>query len=201
MNIERKLAHVAARWVLGFSALLVLAILTMALPQAGRAQDTCRTFHLVREDDTKPSIAHTYGLKWKRIAAANDLSVEANPTVGSQLCIPEADSDDEDTGQPKTLVDEPEGERNAVIEISITGGRIRLHTDNFNDDHVYLVKARDVDQGISGWYRLGVISVQEDESETFSFDVPQDLRGEPILSVCLKDQTTDELVCRSTVNP
>jgi hypothetical protein len=184
-----------------FSALLVLAILTMALPQAGLAQTACRTYYTVREGDTKPSIAHTYGVKWSEIAAANDLSVEGNPPVGVQLCIPEVSSENETTGgQPKTQVNEPKNEADAVIQISISGGRISIHTDNFNNDHIYLVKARDVNSGAGGWYKVGTISVQEDESQSFSFSVPQDLRDEPVLSVCLKDQTSDELICSSVTN-
>ena len=201
MNTGRKFSHLIARWMPVFSALLVVAILTMALPQTSLAQTTCRTYHLVREGDTKPYIAHTYGLKWNEIAAANDLSVEEKPAVGTQLCIPEPSEEDDDTGQPKKQVDEPKNEGDAVIEMDISGSRISVHTDNFNNDHVYAVKVRDVDSGTGGWYKLGVITVQEDESQTFSFNVPQDLRAEPALSVCLKDQTSDELVCQSVSNP
>jgi hypothetical protein len=202
MNTGRKFSHLIASWMPVFSVLLVVAILAMALPQSGLAQTTCRTYHTVREGDTKPYIAHTYGVKWSEIAAANDLSVEEKPAVGMQLCIPEATSDNETTGgKPKTQVDEPEGEGSAVIQISISGGRISVHTDNFNKDHLYLVKTRDVDAGTGSWYKLGNISVQEDESQSFSFNIPQDLRDEPVLSVCLKDQTSDELICQSVSNP
>lgn len=202
---EPMLAHTAARWKLVFSALLLLALLAAALPQAAHAQTQtiCRTYHLVREGNTKPFIANTYGVKWKEIAAANDLNVEAKPEVGSQLCIPEVSNDEEKdvvTRGPKKLVSQPDDESRAIIEITTSGGQIRIHTDNFNNDHVYLAKARAAD-GTSGWYRLGIISVPEDDSKNSSFNIPQDLRSESGFHVCLKDQTTDELVCRSTVNP
>jgi hypothetical protein len=63
------------------------------------------------------------------------------------------------------------------------------------------VKVRDVDLGIGGWYRLGIIKVNEDDNQRFSFNVPSALRGEPVLRVCLKDQSNDELVCRWVLNP
>jgi hypothetical protein len=192
------------------AAILAATLLAAALPYSARAQNedvACRTTHIVREGDTKPRIAFTYDLRWREIAAANDMNLEETPAVGDRLCIPFADEDDDsdtnDNGNTnsQTLVVFPEGERSAVIQVSITGGRITVHTDNFNNDHNYLVKVRPSDVGVGGWVKLGTIGVDEDESENFSFNVPNALDDEAFLSVCLKDQASDELVCRAVVNP
>ena len=207
MNTPRISRAVAAVLM---AAVLMAITLAAALPQTVQAQSdaACRTFHLVREGETKPRIAYTYGLRWKEIAAANDMKTEDRLEVGVRLCIPEESSDndndndnDNSSNNSQTRVDFPDGERNAVIQISITGGRVSIHTDNFNDDHVYLVKVRPADQGVGGWSKLGTIDVDEDRNQNFSFNVPNSLDDEAFLSVCLKDQATDELVCRSAVNP
>lgn len=209
MNTEKKLGRPRSPWprilAAGLALALSFALMAAALPKPAQADVICKAYHLVREGDTKPRIAYTYFLRWKQIAAANGLKPADKLVVGARLCIPdEASRRDRGTApgssSDKTLVDYPEGEKNALIEITISNGKVRIHTNDFSDDHGYLVKARDVDQGIGGWFRLGIINVDEDEDQRFSFDVPSALRGEPVLRVCLKDQSNDELICRWVYN-
>lgn len=192
-----------------FSVVLMLAILAAALPQPAQAAVTCRTYHWVKESDTTPYISHTYGLKWWQIAQANEMKPWEPLEVGQRLCIPAADqvkettkkTSEKDKEKTGVRVDYPADDPKAKISVSITGKRVYLSLSNFAEDHTYLVKARDVDLGVGGWYKLGTKSIEDKKSYSFAYDLPQKLWNVPVLSVCLKDQTSDELICRTAVNP
>lgn len=179
-----------------FSLVLALAVLAALLPQPAQAA-TCRTYHLVRESDTTPFIAHTYGLKWHEIAGANDLKTGEKPEVGQILCIPTPE--EETTGRKITV--RPSTDRNAGIQVSVSGNRIILKLSSFSKEHMYRVKVRDVSLAAGGWSKLAVITIEKNKTRTFRYKVPEDLRDVPILNVCLKDMVTDELTCRTALNP
>jgi hypothetical protein len=176
-----------------FSFLMVLTFLAASLPQQAQAQANCRTIHIVREGDTKPFIAHTYDLRWREIADANDVNRADKVTVGQQLCIPEGDDDE----RPNR----PAGDSDATYSLTISGGRIFISLSKFSQNYVYLVKARGANVGAGGWYNLGRIQVSRNQDFSTSFTVPNDLRDVQFISVCLKDQSTDELICRNAANP
>jgi LysM repeat protein len=188
------------------SAGLTLALLAAILPQPVQAATTCRAYYTVKKGDTTPYISQTFNLKWRDIAKANDMDPGDKLTVGQRLCIPpesastKEESSTTSTGN-KTKVRVPETDENAVVLVSITGRRIGLTTRKFSVNHTYLVKARDAATGIGGWYKIEVINVKKSTTQNFNFDVPKDLRSTPVLSVCLKDMYTDELICRQSVNP
>jgi LysM repeat protein len=190
---------------IAISAGLCLAMLAAILPQPAQAA-TCRAYFTVRDGDTTPYISQTFNLKWRDIAGANDMNPSDKLTVGQRLCIPpESASTKSETsstaGGNKTKVRVPDTDKKAVVLVSITGGRIGLTTKSFSVDHTYLVKARDANTGIGDWYKIDVITVKKSKTQNFGFNVPSDLRSTPMLSVCLKDLYTDELICRQSVNP
>jgi hypothetical protein len=180
-----------------FSLVLAFALLAAFLPQPAQAAVTCRTYHLVRESDTTPYIAHTYGLKWHEIAEANDLKIGERPNVGQILCIPT--EEEESTGRKLTV--RPSTDKKAGIQVSVSGNRIILKLSNFSKEHMYRVKVRDVSLAVGGWSKLAVITIEKNKTRTFRYKIPEDLRDTPILNVCLKDMITDELTCRSVLNP
>jgi hypothetical protein len=175
------------------AALLLLAILASAFPQPVEAATACRAYHVVKKGETTSSIAQTYKLKWKLIAQANKMDPADPIKVGQRLCIPATTT----TTGPKT---QPSDEPNARITLNISGGRITLSTSKFAANHGYVLRARNGNTGVGGWVRLGAIAVKKNSSQTFAFNVPPSLRTATIITVCLKDQTTDELVCRNAVN-
>lgn len=188
------------------SAGLTLALLAGILPQPVQAATTCRAYYTVKDGDTTPYISHTFNLKWRDIAKANDMDPGDKLTVGDRLCIPPESASTKDessstTSGNKTKVRVPETDDNAVVLVSISGGRIGLTTRRFSVNHTYLVKARDATLSIDGWYKIEVIRIKKTTTQNFNFNVPKDLRSIPVLSVCLKDMYSDELVCRQSVNP
>lgn len=180
-----------------FSLVLALAILAALLPQPAQAAVTCSTYHIVRQSDTTAFIAHTYGLKWHEIAEANDMKPSDRLTVGQSLCIPTAEEESE--GRKVTV--RPSTDKNAGIQVSVSGNRIILTLSSFSKEHMYRVKVRDVSLAVGGWSKLAVITIEKNKTRTFRYEVPEDLEDVPILNVCLKDMVTDELTCRTAVNP
>jgi len=206
MKIIRQLHILFRPGKLTLGATLVLAMLATFLPQSALAATTCASYYTVASGDTTPYISQRFGFKWKDIAKANDMTPEDKPSAGQVLCIPplsKSTKESSTSGSSNTgvKVNQPEDESSAVFSVSINGRRVYTTLSNFNDDHVYLVKVRDAKIGIDGWYKLGRISIISDSSQSFSFPIPTDLRNTLNLSVCFKDQTTNELVCRHAFNP
>lgn len=206
MNTIRQLNILFRQGKLALGATLVLAMLAAFLPQSALAATSCASYYTVASGDTTPYISQRFGFKWKDIAKANDMTPEDKPSAGQVLCIPPLSKSTKDSSTSSgsntgVKVTQPEDESSAVFSVSISGHRVYTTLSNFNDDHVYLVKVRDSKTGIDGWYNLGRIKIISDSSQSFSFQVPNDLRGTLYLSVCFKDQTTNELVCRHAINP
>lgn len=179
------------------TALLLVAFVAAALPQPTQAQSatSCRTYYWPKEGDSTSFIAKTFGLKWRTIANANSLKVGELPEVGERLCIPFKEAE-----ESQTAIKVPANDPKATIQVSINNGRITLTLNKFSEEHEYRVKARNVDVGVGGWENLGRISLDDDDRIVFTYTVPSRLRSALYLNVCLKDQKTDELLCRVALN-
>ena len=174
------------------SLILSLAFLRAALPQPVQAATiTCQTYHFVQEGQTKPYIAHTFNVRWKAIAAANHMDTREKPEVGQKLCIPPVSGKNSN----KTVV--PDSDTSANIQVTVSAGKIYLTLKGFSETHTYLAKVRGLHGGAGGFYRLGYFDVKKNTTQYFSFYVPKELTDEPYLNICIKDQSTDELVCRT----
>jgi LysM repeat protein len=186
--------------VLAVSLLAAIALLMAFFPQPVQAA-TCVAYYVVQEGDTTPKIAHTYGLKWGEIADANDLNAGDKLVVGTRLCIPPGDDDKDSSTGGGTSTYLPDTDSKAKFSVYISGGKMHLSLSKFSINHVYLVKVRDVQVGIDGWEKLEKIKVKKSTTYKLVINVPKDLRNTLFLSVCLKDQSSDELVCRTAINP
>jgi LysM repeat protein len=204
MKMNKKVKHALPAGSILLSALLVLTFLVVAQPQTAQAA-TCQAYYTVHKGDTTPYISQTFGFKWKDIAAANDMDPWEKLTVGQRLCIPPADKSTKNTSTSSeksgVKVKQPADESKAKFLVNISAGRIYASLSKFSEEHVYLAKARDVYTGIGGWYNLGYITIDKKSNQSFSWAVPSDLKSTSPLSVCFKDQSTDELICRSAINP
>jgi LysM repeat protein len=186
--------------ILALSLFIAIALLMVFLPQPAQAA-TCVAYYVVQEGDTTPKIAHTYGLKWGEIADANDLNPGDKLVVGTRLCIPEGGDDKSSSTGGGTSTYLPETDSKAKFSVSISGGKMYLHLTKFSINHVYLVKVRDAHVGIDGWEKLEKVKIKKSTTYNLVMNVPKDLRDTLFLSVCLKDQSSDELVCRTAINP
>ena len=186
--------------VLALSLLAAIALLMALFPQPAQAA-TCVAYYVVQEGDTTPKIAHTFNLKWGDIADANDLDPGDKLVVGDRLCIPPGSKDESSSTGGGTSTFLPDTDSKAKFSVYISSGKMHLSLSKFSINHVYLVKVRDVAVGVDGWEKLEKIKVKKKTTYNLVLNVPKDLRNTLFLSVCLKDQTSDELVCRTAINP
>ena len=185
--------------ILTISLFAAIALLMAFLPQPAQAA-TCVAYYVVQEGDTTPHIAHTYGLKWGEIADANDLNAGDKLVVGTRLCIPDgADSSPATGGGTSTYL--PETDSKASFTVYVSNNKMHLHLSKFSINHVYLVKVRDAYVGIRGWEKLEKVKIKKSTTYNLTLTVPKDLRDSLYLSICLKDLYSDELVCRTAINP
>ena len=170
------------------SVLLVAAILVAALPQPASAATTCVQYYTVKKGDKRAKIAHMYSLRWREIALANNMESPYTLEVGQKLCIPAQGSTSS-------------GSSGITLSVSKFGNLMKVTLSNPSHRTVYNIKVRDINDSIGGWYKLGRIRVLKNASGTALFSVPKDLKGAIWLSVCAKNATTDELLCKTIIHP
>jgi hypothetical protein len=189
---------------LATSATLVLAMLAAFLPQTALAATSCQSYYTFRSGDTVPAISQFFGFKWKEIAAANNMKANEKPGIGQVLCIPAHSASIKPTTAMSTTYRKgvflPTNEKGAVFTVSITKHQINTTLANFSYYHVYQVKVRDARTVYGGWYSLGKVKIITLARQSFSFAVPGNLKNTTNLSVCFKDQVSEELICRNAPN-
>jgi len=168
-----------ARLALAFNLFMALALLfTMAATPASAASQ-CTETHVVSAHDTIWRLVKEYGVPATRIAQANKLEQPYTLKVGQEVCIP-----------PKSA-----GGLSATISISstLTTDSITLTGSGFPKAHVYRVKARNA----GTWYVLGdnLRADKNGDLQKVRYKLPAELRGQPELTICLKDMGTDALGC------
>ena len=193
MNAYPRLKRKFGLFTLTLSIFLMLSLIAAALPQPVQAQVTCVTYHTVKAGDTTPKIAKTYDLKWKEIALANKLTYPYNLKVGQRLCIPPKGAFGADPGAAPTSP-------SAKVTITAINGWIHITASNAAAKNVYIAKVRRTEVGVGGWHKLGVVRLPKTTTIKQSFPVPTELRRAVYLTVCLKNATTDEMICRSIIN-
>ena len=161
---------------------MLLAVIASALPHPAIAKTPCDSYYKVKEGDTSSKIAHTFGLKWKEIALANNIKDPSKLKVGQVLCIP-----------PKAYTTE-------TIFVTVIGRRVQITASGFTTKNLFYVKVRDGSVGLGGWYKIGVFKIDKNKKVTETYVLPKELSQAQLVTVCLKNATTDELLCRTVVH-
>lgn len=175
---------------LGLCLAMTLALVAAAIPRPALAA-TCVAYYVVRKGDTTARIAHTFDLKWKQIAVANDLDQPYELEVGQRLCIPPEDSRTE----PGVVTSKTK------MAVSATSTRVAITLSGLSTKSVFYVKVRDASVDVRGWYKIGTFKIGKNAERTYSYAVPKELASATFLTVCLKNATTDELICRNVYYP
>ncbi len=170
--------------VIGIS--LTMAFLVSAFPATtAQAKVKCVAYYTVKEGDTTPKIAQTFGLKWGEIANANDMEYPYKLKPGLRLCIPEEGSTEKSKSTTK-----------GTVTVTSRGNLITITASGFSKKGSHYVKVRDVSTAVGGWYKIGKLNVPKKSSVTGYYVLPKQLKGSIYLEVCLKEGTTDEKICR-----
>lgn len=179
------------------SLFLALVILFTVLPaQRVYAAETftCRLYHTVSANDTLNKIAKNYSVKFSDLVAANKLKEPYTIFVGQKLCIPKASKNgaqgaDKDAGAIKAH----------SFTVTHTKDGFVLRGLDFLKKSTYLVKVDDASTPEVVWVKLNKFKTGDKTSFTLRFQLPKELRNATYLNICLKNQITDQLVCKFSI--
>lgn len=173
---------------------LVMGLVAAAFPQPSFAA-TCVTYYTIKPGDTTVKIARTFGLKWKQIAIANNITQWEKLEIGKTLCIPPKESPTE-VPRPGTTAVTPRTKMTA----SLSGDRLRVTLGGLSLKGVYTVKVRESTVSAGGWYKIGRLKIDKNETVIGFYQLPRELVDDPSVRVCLKNGTTDEVICQNVFN-
>jgi len=185
-----------------FAILIALALVAGTLPISALAATRCVAYYTVQEGDTTPKISKTFGLKWREIANANDLELAWKPVPGTNLCIPaEGSATGGKSGSGLSTTTTVPSDSNASFSAQAIGNKITITAAGFKNKQVFNIKVRDADQNAGGWVKLGLFKIPKKTTKTQSYPIPSALRDNLYLDICLKNASTDELICRTVLHP
>jgi len=186
----------------GFALLLALALVSTSFPANALAATKCVAYYTVQEGDTTPKISKTFGLKWREIANANDLELAWKPVPGTYLCIPaESSTTGGTSGSGISATTSVPSDSKASFSAQAAGNKITITGAGFKNKQVFNVKVRDADQNAGGWVKVGLFKIPKNSTKTQSYPLPDELRDDLYLDICLKNASTDELICRTVLHP
>lgn len=186
---------------IAFALFFALALVVGAFPQDAQAAVKCVAYYTVQEGDTTPKISHTFKLKWREIADANDLERAWKPVSGTYLCIPEGGSSE--TGSKSSglsTTTKVPSDSKASFTAQVGGRRVTVNLSDFTKKQVFFVKVRDAAQNVGGWTKIGTFRIPKSTTSSKVFQLPDSLRSKLYIDVCLKNASTDELICRTVLN-
>jgi hypothetical protein len=177
-----KINQLAVRWLtVALAAILLMGVLSPGFSSpalAAPAALVCTATHIVKANETLTSVANKYGVTVAALAAANGLKTTATLYKGQSLCIP-----------PSTK-SEP-----ATLTVLASKGNVSLSGTGLAKSKPYVVKVKEGDLGI--WYVLGRVSTTKDGTlVSKNFVLPKQLRSRMYLTVCLKNQISNQLTCK-----
>lgn len=181
------------------SLVIVLALILSSVPGNAQAA-TCASYHTVHEGDTPVSIAQFYGLKWGSIALANHLKEPYRLTPGQVLCIPDTDVKGKDKDKDNDE-DTPSAFEKATFTVTVYGDRVLVYIAGLKSKNVFVVKVREVVPKVSEWTKLDVLKVDKNQKISQFYNLPRSMNDSTLISLCLKNASTDEMTCRTVVHP
>ena len=184
-----------------FALTIALALVAGAFPQNAQAVVKCVAYYTVQEGDTTPKISKTFGLKWREIADANKLERAWKPVEGTYLCIPEGGSSKTSSKSSgiSTTTTVPSDSK-ASFTSQVGNRKVTVNLSSFTKKQVFFVKVRDASQNFGGWTKIGTFRVPKNTTASKSYQLPDALRNKLYIDVCLKNASTDELICRTVLN-
>jgi LysM repeat protein len=198
------------------SMMVVLAFVFGSLPQTVFASNgagvppaqaaTCSQNHTVVAGDTLSALSVTYNVSIAEIAAANNLTEPYTLFLGQELCIPgaaqTASSTPSATASPSTTATTTEtanttSSKDPGMTVSIEGNLLTIVTTNLTTTSSYYVKvAPYYVRSTPKWVKIGFLRTKKEGAVSKTFKLPKDVRGANSIQVCLKNATSDDMLCR-----
>jgi LysM repeat protein len=180
----------------GIVLLVLVAMLAVYLPQpalaATPAKTSCSERYTVKLGDTLSSIATAFKVKLADLIEANNLKEPYIIYVGQKLCIPKVE-------KPANSGTSDKSGNTKAVNFSVTyiGDVVTLSGSGFSKGETFKVKADNAKVEGTKWYVLGTLKTRSSTSFKVAFTLPKDLKGASMLTVCIKNQVTDVLACKT----
>lgn len=167
--------------------LALVVILSALPPRPVQAAAACATYHWVKKGDTTTSIAKTYGLYWSEVADANFLKMPYVLKEGTRLCIPEI----------REVKSTAKVASKGQISVMIIANRVYVTASSFREKGSYYVRVRDPQHKKDGWTKIGMFNIPEKTLTRGYFDLPAKFTSSEKLTLCIKNGTTDQVLCQT----
>jgi hypothetical protein len=170
-----------------FATLICILVLgpSISTAQAAECQDT----YTVEYGDYLTKIASNYeGINFLDIAQANDIEAPYVLLPGQKLCIPEKAVSRTTTSGTTTVTS-----RNFTIRKR--GDTLRVSVENLQRSETYFVKVDDANKNGLVWYKVGLLKTDRNREGEGTFTLPDALQNASAFTVCLKNVSTDDLIC------
>lgn len=176
------------------SFLIVLALLVSAIPQPAQAAATatCSKMYTVATGDTLSKIALQFNVTVQALADANSLKEPFVIIVGQTLCIPGTS-----TTTGSTTTGSTSTSTSPDFTVTRSGNRITVKVVNFTAKRSYFVKIGPDLRTPTGWVKIGYVRANKVGAGERTFQLPKEFRSEPYYGMCLKDQVSDAVMCKT----
>jgi len=177
-----------------FIILIIISIITASTPAMVNAAPflkiACAFDYHIRKNDTLGKIASRHGVKSVDIVRVNSLKKPYAIYIGQTICIPNKSKEG--------FKDIPVVYANARAAYFVIGWErkgIKIRTIDFPKNESYFVKVNDPNVGISRSEKLGTLRTGKKGVNSFNYPLPKELRDATVIHVCLKNTSTDLLLC------
>lgn len=197
MTGNTKHSHVRSLLTRTVSLALVMVIVLAALPQSslaatalGATDTSCKTTYTVKSGDYLIKIANTYDVDWRDLADANDLKSPYVVYAGLKLCIPKGSTSGSSGTTSSTST-------SAKITVTKSKNTVTITSSKLPTNNAYFVKVDNANNKKLEWYRVGVLKTGKQSSVKESFKLPDALKNATSVNVCLKNISSDAVVCNN----
>jgi LysM repeat protein len=178
------------------SLLIALALCAALVPQhmasASNLAATCSTYHTVASGENISSIAAKYNVTVDALATANDLKSPYTIYIGQRLCIPGATTTATTTSSTTTTTN------NFTVKAGPFPNWITIATTSMAKKSVYYAAVKNA---LEAAVKMGTMKTDKNGNGKRTFRIPKQFRSLPVVTICLKNAYTDDLLCNDYTLP
>jgi LysM repeat protein len=169
-----------------------------------------KSFYFVKVDDTKQA-----SLTWFKIGTLStgsdrdaektfNLPDDLEKATNFNICLKNTATDDLLCNNPSMTKladksddddDDDDDEFTGTFTVDWEGDDITIETDDFPEDEVFNVRVSELGSGALDFTIVGKLEVDDDPSDTYTYDLDGDLEDADEIRVCLKNTDTDAQKC------
>lgn len=184
------------------SLFILIALFAAFYPASPAQAARCIDTHKVKSGDTVYTIAAQYKVDWRKLVRVNDIAdTSAKLKVGTVLCIPAPNGKTKGTFTPSGTGINSSSYTFAYI--TTKGKELIFQTQNIPAKSSYAIRVGPINATGDQWQKVGSVlkSGPKGGVITFKFILPDALKSQPQIRVCLKNMATDHVRCITMRNP